>query len=57
MNFGVGMCRIDFILFLFGFGLVFEINSDPVWNKFCSVRFEKTWFGLDVVIIYYLRTS
>ena len=57
MNFGVGMCRIDFILFLFGFGLVSEINSDPVWNKFCSVRFEKTWFGLDVVIIYYLRTS
>jgi len=38
--YGLGMC-VMVILFLFGFGSVFEKNSDLVRNEFGSVQFEK----------------
>ena len=50
----LGMCGIA-ILFLFGFMVRFlKKGWESVRNEFCSVRFEKTRFGLDTVVIYYL---
>jgi len=37
----IGMCRIIFFYFWFGFGSVFEKNVDLVWNEFGLARFEK----------------
>jgi len=45
------MCRIDFLL-RFGF-CSFFLNSDSVRNEFGSVRFKKTRFGSDIIVIYY----
>jgi len=48
----LGMCGIA-ILFLFVLiGSVFD--SESLRNEFCSVRFEKILFCLDIVVIYYL---
>ena len=46
------------ILFRFGFSSVFEKkNLDSVRNELGSVQFEKTPFGLDIVVIYYLSNN
>ena len=50
----LGMSGIA-ILFLFGFLLRFlKKGWESVRNEFCSVRFEKTRFGSDIVVIYCL---
>jgi len=36
---------------IFNFGSVLEKHSDLVPNEFCSVRFAKTWFGLDSYLL------
>jgi len=36
------------------FGSAFEKNLYSVWNEFGSVRFEKTQFSLDIIVMYYL---
>jgi len=40
-----------FILVWFWFG--FLKNSHLVWNEFGSFQFKKTWFGSDMIVIYY----
>jgi len=55
-NMKLGMCEIDFFIsvrFLF----VFLKNSDWVRNEFGSVRFKKTRFGSDIIVVYYSCNS
>ena len=50
------MCRIDF----FNVVLVQFLkkkNSDLVWNDIGSIQFKNTWFGSDIVFLYYVCNS
>jgi len=45
------MCGVDFS------SVRFSKHSDSVHNAFGLVRFEKTQFALDIIVIYYLCDS
>jgi len=48
----LGMCGIDFLISSVSVRFLKNLGFGSEWVG--SFRFEKTWFGLDITVIYYL---